>query len=207
MPHDYFVRITHPYEDCAPVVSLWALRCEKLAVYEHTGDKTEKVHIHILILGSVLQKKQLRNIGSGIVDLRGNENCSFKECVSYETPVVYMTKGSLDAKYLKGFTKEEADEWKTKWKPKAVYQKPNPLQHVYDYVFDENNGFELDDPSDRDDVYYQFNSVRRHVKRWVFFYHNYFWTPKALSDYKACVYTYCMRNNFPFPNNEWSKWL
>lgn len=208
MPNDYFVRITHSYEAIAQLVSLWALRSERLAVFEHTGTKTEKIHCHILILGSVLQKKQLRNIGSEIVMLKGNEFCSFKECISWETPVVYMTKGKLDAKYLKGWTQADVDMWKSRWVEPKSYQKPNPYQGVYDYVFDSVNGFSITDDDRDEGVYAPFLKLKHHVRRWVFAYHNEFWTPQAQNHYKVCVYTYVMRNkNIPIPDNEWKRWL
>jgi len=149
MPEDYFARITHSYESLARLVSRWALECDKIIVYEHVGTQTEKVHCHMVILGSRLGKKQLRNIGQGFVDLKGNKNCSFKACETYDIPITYMTKGNLTPKYNKGFeedyveqrraawvepsqvkSKDELayeqcfsrDEWKTRWLPKDCKQ-------------------------------------------------------------------------------------
>jgi len=208
MPYDYFVRITHPYETLAPMVSLWAMRCEKLVVYEHTGSKTEKVHCHILVLGSNTQKKQLRNIGSQIVDLKGNENCSFKECISWETPVVYMTKGNLAPSYLKGFTEAEAIQWSKKWVPRAEFTKPNKELELYlNIMEDENAPLEISAEDKVNEEFAAFRKVVRHARKWIFFANQDVWNGKCLSQYKMCVYTYCMRHQIPIPNNEWSKWL
>lgn len=220
MPYDYFVRITHSYAAIAGLVSLWAMRCEKLAVYEHTGEKTEKIHCHLLILGSNTQKKQLRNIGSDIVDLKGNENCSFKECVSWETPVVYMTKGNLDPKYLKGFTKEEAVEWKSKWQPRNVYRKPNPLASVFEYVFgdpydvEDAQAFRVPKGVLEDDVkafpptYNAFRMVVTRSRQMVFAKNDDFWSPKCANEHKTMVLTYCMRFHIPIPDgSKWKEWL
>lgn len=201
MSHDYFVRITHPYASLQAMVSLWSLRCEKLVVYEHTGGKTEKVHCHILILGSNTHKKQLRNIGSDFVCLKGNELCSFKECVSWQTPVVYMTKGNLEPKFLKGFQSEDSDNWKSQWVPRDQYEKVDPLSKLYDDVFTD---FVLDKTSDD----FGFGQIKRHVRAEVLNINNYIWTQKCFNQYKTLVYSFVFRNNIPIPEGtDWKRWL
>ena len=62
MPH-YAVRITHSYEVAKPIVHLWAMKCEKILAYEHLGERTGKIHIHLLLVNTSVDK-QLRNIAA-----------------------------------------------------------------------------------------------------------------------------------------------
>ena len=62
MPH-YAVRITHSYEVAKPIVHLWAMKCEKNLAYEHLGERTGKIHIHLLLVNTSVDK-QLRNIAA-----------------------------------------------------------------------------------------------------------------------------------------------
>lgn len=209
MPYDYFVRITHSYESIKVLVGLWALRADKFVVYEHTGSKTEKVHCHILILGSNTHKKQLRNIGLLYNDLKGNENCSFKECISWETPVVYMTKGNLSPSYLKGFTEADANVWKSKWVEPVKYVKKSRCRLLYEELFPLDGKHPQPTPEDYDSPdYLAFHKIRVYVKREVFKRSkDQMWTQQCLSDYKSIVYTYCFNAEIPIPNNEWKKWI
>lgn len=214
MSYDYFVRITHPYEAIKVVVSLWALRATKLVVYEHTGEKTEKIHCHILILGSNTQKKQLRNIGADHVDLKGNEMCSFKEAVSYDTPLVYMTKGNLDPKYLKGYEAADAAKWKSSWVQPVKYVKQSSVKKLYDEIFPPTGKYQGDWtwPTPEDFVseeYTAFHKVRIYAKQQIFARSkDQMWTPKCFSDYKTIVYTICFHADIPIPKQtEWGKWI
>ena len=77
MPH-YAVRITHSYEVAKPIVHLWAMKCEKILAYEHLGERTGKIHIHLLLVNTSVDK-QLRNIAATTkIPVSGNEWMSFK---------------------------------------------------------------------------------------------------------------------------------
>ena len=54
MPH-YAVRITHSYEVAKPIVHLWAMKCEKILAYEHLGERTGKIHIHLLLVNTSVE--------------------------------------------------------------------------------------------------------------------------------------------------------
>ena len=58
MPH-YAVRITHSYEVAKPIVHLWAMKCEKILAYEHLGERTGKIHIHLLLVNTSVDKKAI----------------------------------------------------------------------------------------------------------------------------------------------------
>lgn len=116
----YAVRITYDYKTFAPIIKLWAEKCEKVAVYEHVGEKTGKTHIHLALWRTSVDKKQLRNIAMKYLDVKGNERCSMKALETDWTLAiryyVYMTKGKHDPSFLKEYTQEEADGWKAQWK-------------------------------------------------------------------------------------------
>lgn len=225
MPYDYFARITHSYEALRSLCSVWALQCEKMAVYEHVGTATEKVHCHMVILGSRIQKKQLRNLGSQYVNLKGNEYCSFKDCVTWETPLTYMTKGNLEAKYYKGFTQEELNDARDRW------EEPTPGKSrdraVYEDAFPDKKrkgGFDFTDKCDggcANVMLYgtdwlaenpkcnvcSFKRIKTHARQYVFGKFR-VWNMKSMNIYKMLVYTYCMEKNISLPHDsQWGKWL
>lgn len=115
MPH-YAVRITHSYEVAKPIVHLWAMKCEKLLAYEHLGERTGKIHIHLLLVNTSVDKKQLRNIASTTkIPVSGNEWMSFKVADLNDTYITYMSKGSIDPSYNKGYEAHYIDACKQRW--------------------------------------------------------------------------------------------
>lgn len=202
MPHDYFCRVTLPYEKIASMVSLWACRSEKLVCYEHVGAKTEKVHCHILIKGSVIEKKQLRNIAGnslGINNVKGNENMSFKSCDdNWKVALTYMTKGNLNPKYIKGYEMSDADEWKSKWVEPARYEKRNTAELLYN-SFEECNHESMFEDMPQDPEYTKFDRVRYVARAYAFQRNSMLWTQKAVNDYKMLTMTYCFRHSISIP--------
>lgn len=115
MPH-YAVRITHSYEIAKPIVHLWAMRCDKLLAYEHLGERTGKIHIHLLLVNTSVDKKQLRNIAATTkIPVSGNEWMSFKVADLDPTYIRYMSKGEIDPSYNKGYEAHELDAIKQTW--------------------------------------------------------------------------------------------
>jgi len=113
---DYMVRLTHSYETAKTVVGLWAMRCDKILAYEHLGTKTGKVHIHLSLLGTNVDKKQLRNIASGAqLPVSGNEWCSFKIWDRKDEYITYMSKGKYEPKYFTVLTPQEIQSCKDAW--------------------------------------------------------------------------------------------
>jgi len=110
MANNYFVRITHSAETLEPLFRNWAPECERWAVYEHEGEKTGKVHCHILMVRCKIHKKQLRNRNCGI-NLTGNELCSFKELDSAPDSLfhtlTYCSKGNIEPYEFIGFELKE----------------------------------------------------------------------------------------------------
>lgn len=217
MPNDFFVRITHSYEALRSLVGVWALECEKMAVYEHVGTETEKVHCHMVILRSRITKKQLRNIGQKFVTLKGNEYCSFKACESWETPMTYMTKGELEPKYYIGFTKEECDAARSRWvEPAEVVTRDRA---IFNECFYENGWWDNSThPKNKDCAHCGawenrkcdeclFNPVKKRAIKFCVDKYD-IWNMRAMNVYKMLVYTYAFKFNVPIPKEQqWGKWL
>lgn len=199
------VRITHSYEEAKDVVYVWAGRCKRMAVYEHTGDITEKVHIHLVMDGCEVEKKQLRELGSRTgVNLKGNEMCSMKKWDGDERPLVYMTKGQFEPKYLQGWTEEDANGWKSKWTEPESRSRDGQLYDFYMFDVDERyNHYLRDNPLTAQNVLtHQFDFVKAHAKQCAFQHTKYIWNIQAVNMYKMLVYTYCFRNNVSIPQKD-----
>lgn len=208
MPYDYFVRITHAYEDLRSLLSLWSMRCEKMVVYEHVGSQTEKIHCHLLILGSNTQKKQLRNIGATCVNLKGNEMCSFKEASGdWEGACVYMTKGRYSPSYLKGFQECEAECWKAKWKEPERHEKiSTDAKLIEEFWTDEmyEKFQRIPRPEQYitsiDEItYYQFYWLVRQVRNFIFEKNGGVWNMKTRNQYYTILMSVSFRQQIPIP--------
>lgn len=136
MPH-YAVRITHSYEVAKPIVHLWAMKCEKLLAYEHLGERTGKIHIHLLLVNTSVDKKQLRNIAATTkVPVSGNEWMSFKVADLEPTYITYMSKGEIDPCYNKGFEAWQLDDYKQKWvKPNSALKKTEDDKVIEGWIY------------------------------------------------------------------------
>lgn len=199
---DYAVRITHSYEQIAQMVSAWAMRSETMVVYEHPKDeKVNRTHCHMVITGTNVDKKQLRNIASKYIDVKGNENCSFKEFNGDKKAYVYMTKGVHDPKYLLCIPKSQADEWKASWvAPSKSAVKVDKWTKMYN-EFVLSQGYEIQNE--------QTNPLFV-VKRCALFYVRQVlgmpFTPNAVNIYKMLCRTYCYDNNIQIPERDKLEW-
>lgn len=212
MPNDYAVRITYAYEVIKPLIETWAERCEKLAVYEHVGERTNKVHIHMVIEGCEIGKEQLKNLAKPTpINLKGNKQCSFKKYDGNQRAYVYMAKGVLSPKLLKGWTDLDADRWKKLWVGDLGHQNSKDVL-AYEDCYDELT-FEVawryyqrdhpltytpgENPITKND--YEFNFIRTWARNYAFQKFNRVWNIQATNLYKMLVYTYVYRNNLVIP--------
>ena len=198
MPYDLFIRITHTYDECKHIVSRWAMECDKMAVYEHVGERTKKEHIHIAIKGSRVQGKQLRNIAKSVsqVSLKGNENCSMKEWKNNDTPLVYMTKGQLKPRYLRGWSEAEAEQWRSQWvEPTPKSRKLSEIQKLYEAELANVNlklKWEEYNKSNPEISWHAFLS--KYIWRLAYEHNNCFVSMKTINDNRSLFMTYCYRN-------------
>jgi len=200
---DYAVRITHSYEKIAQLVSAWALRSETMAVYEHPKDaKVNRTHCHMVITGTNVDKKQLRNIASKFCDVKGNENCSFKEFTGEETAYVYMTKGVHDPKYLLCIPTTTAEDWKAKWTPPQVYEKVDKYTKRYNEFVLSQCGLIDEEPNDAAKLF----EVKRLAQYYVRVMLKFTFTVEAINNYKMLVRTYCYDNKISIPKGDKLDW-
>jgi len=200
---DYMVRLTHSYEVAQRVVGLWAMRCDKLLAYEHVGSKTGKVHIHLSLLGTNVDKKQLRNIANETkLPVSGNEWCSFKAWDRKDEYITYMSKGQLDPKYNKGYAEEFIKQCKDKWVEPHTYVKAdttdNYLGKFDNFLFEKIPAGEILD----------FYRLRTFTKQFCFSNHQGTrprWDIKTINMYKMLMNTYIYQNNVKIPDDE-KKW-
>lgn len=212
--HSYAVRITYAYDVIKPLIECWAERCEKMAVYEHVGERTNKVHIHLVIENAEVGKEQLKNMAKGTpITLKGNKVCSFKKYDGNERAYVYMTKGVLNPKFLKVWTDADADRWKKLWVGDIGHQ-ANKDVLAYEDCYDELSFevawryYQRDHPRIPDIVNgeavqtahdYQYRFIRTWARNYAFNQYNRIWNIQAINLYKMLVYTYVFRNNLTIP--------
>lgn len=221
MLHDYAVRITHDQASVRRVINVWATKCLQIIAYEHVGDTTKKVHSHLLIKGSSVEKKQLRNLGKSTgINLKGNENCSFKAFDQNTTYLTYMSKGKIDPWYIQNFTNEEIEEAKLQWKEPEEYVKLNSNEHLFNefeamllngeedftltkYYKDFLKGYSFVDL----DTNPRFEYIKRKAHYYAFVKNRQIATPKFFNEYKMLVCTFCFREGIPFPKKHplWNK--
>lgn len=198
---DYAIRVTHPYERIASMVSAWAQRSETLVVYEHPADdKVKRTHCHMIVTGTNVDKKQLRNIGSKFVDLKGNENCSFKEYDGDDKAYVYMTKGVHDPKYLLCVPKVTADSWKARWTPPTKHEKVDKWTKVYN-EFVMSQGYEIE--QETQNKLYVLKKCAKYYVRVVL---GMPLSVNACNIYKMIARTYCYDNDISIPSGDKLDW-
>lgn len=222
MSDGYFVRITRPFSDLSGLVHTWSQRCDKMVVYEHIGDQTEKTHIHMVVYKPDVCKKQLKNLVP-TYNLNGNKDWSFKEYDGDETAMVYMTKGSLEPKFIKGYTIEDADHWKSQYVPGR--EKPNRLLQLYEdtfgdvdnirYLLQENRSAKWRQYEQAGTLLHErmfdeeldFELIKEIAKQSAFSASKRIWSQKTMNDYKSLIYTFLMRNNVQVPAKykDWAK--
>lgn len=199
------VRITHSYEEAKDVVYVWAGRCKRMAVYEHIGDITEKVHIHLCMDGCEVEKKQLRELGARTgLDLKGNAMCSMKVWDGEERPLVYMTKGKFEPKYLQGFTTDDHLRWKSLWTEPECRSKDGQIYDHYMFDVDERYMYYTkDNPINANNVLtHKFDFIKAHAKSCAFQHMKCVWNIQAVNLFKMLVYTFCFRSGVVIPKND-----
>lgn len=195
---DYAVRLTYAYDDIASLIGAWALRVEQLAVYEHVGEATKKVHCHLVMTGSNVDKKQLRNIAMKYRDVKGNELCSFKQFDGSDIYMSYMTKGKHEPKYLKGYTIDDHERWIKAWRPPSVSQQKVDKNTKMYQEFCVSQGYEMLDNN--------ILSIKRAGKYYVRNVLNMCFSVNACNIYKMLVRTYCYDNDITIPAGDKLDW-
>lgn len=205
----YFVRITHAYAVAQPIVTQWALRCDKMVVYEHsqdTGTARGQTHIHLLLINTNISKRQLRNVAAATkIPVEGNENMSFKAYDGSPSTITYMTKGKINPMYNKGYSDEELLLYKSQWVEPQDYVKPNPWSKLYEeYAIYAPTPRKVNyDEWLRSDETFptidNFTPLEDHAKKWLSKKLHNTWCPQYNNMLKCLIYTHCWRQGITIP--------
>lgn len=220
-PKSFFIRATYSYADLQPLILIWSPLCEKMAIYEHIGEETEKIHCHIALVNAKIGKKQLMNkAAKAMPKWSGNETYSCKAMDDgFDRQYVYMTKGIYEPSYLLGFTQADADLWKSKWvhnsEATSVDElhyndcfKDYPLQRYYDLFEEQKDALKIQYKHDEDTLQKALvaltpDKVKREIYNNILKTVNKYITDKVVKTcnhkffqlQKTLVLTYCYRNN------------
>lgn len=193
-PNSYAVRITHPAEIVNRICYLWVLRCDRLAMYEHDDDGANNIHCHLIIEGSSIEKKQLRNIAASVADVKGPKMSFRGDYDGATAGFAYMTKGKYDPKYLKGWSSDDAALWKAAWVPPQEVVKQTYWRKLYDKFGKE---VQLTEREDSATVFQRWiesgdvvppqtldpKLIQSQIARYVLKLNQGLWSPKAAKDF------------------------
>lgn len=200
------VRITLPFSDLSGTVRAWALKADQLVCYEHLGKKSGKRHVHLLMLGVVVDKERLKQVAKqcGLAG-GGNEFWSFKKAKP-ETRryITYMTEGKNDPMYSKGFEDDYLQACKEEYeKGEAEPSRDEKLcsefeDIVYMYVRDLEPK-----PAWYDGwvICRDAEVLRQLARSWAFKRNKLVWSGKTGSEAKLVFLTYCMRYDLVIPKD------
>lgn len=123
MPHG-FLRISRPFNQLDQLISGWALKCDKILVFEHEADdEVETTHVHVLMYNMDSTWDNFRKMDQWkSKGFKGNGDFAWTKCYTYDAPATirYMTKGTLQPKYNKGYTSQEIEQAAATWVPTQV---------------------------------------------------------------------------------------
>ena len=211
MLYIHAVRVSHTFEKAKAMVSRWSLECDKMVVYRHK-EGTPKEHLHLLMEGCRIGKKQLRNIGAEFIDLKGTEKCKFEDQTTQDLSkyISYMTKGKYDPMFFTGYEVSYLAECKSKGYDKEDTQVAKKKCRYLEFFneYDEDCEYNMrkhlinDRHPDQGPVpiadKYQF--VKTYIRKQIM--DNGVWTPNNGLLFKSFVMTYCYRHSIPIPDNE-----
>lgn len=170
-PVSYAPRVSITWAEFETCASVWAERCEAMAVYEHEADSSvSRTHCHILMLGCDVKAEQFKRIFRGALpglnDRKGNDLWMWES--KYGTPddsfLKYMSKGRLRPKYVKTFSPELVEERRKQWKI-TIPKTDSPAKYD-EYTVIKQQFFAQHNDSDL--KFMNFESVRKWVFHWYY---------------------------------------
>lgn len=200
MPNVAFVRITRSYQFVQRIIGAWALKCDKLIVYEHEGEKTEKIHVHILMFGMIDTWDNFKKIAKKLLpdgeEFKGNEDWSIKKKYEYRPndTIKYMSKGHLEPVYNKGYTDEEVALAKAAWVP--AEDKRTKDQEMY-HEFCGGDDYDKQQIS----AAWDFDVTKREARRYAFAKCNGVWSARAGQISRMLIFTHYMNWSFVLPDS------
>lgn len=200
------VRITLPFSDLSGTVRAWALKADQLVCYEHQGKKSGKRHVHMLLLGVVVDKERLKQVAKQYgLEGGGNEFWSFKKAKP-ETRryITYMTEGTNDPMYNKGFEDDYLQACKEEYEKGEAEPSRNEklCKEFEDIVYQSVRDLEPK-PEWYDGwvICRDAELLRKYARSWAFKRNKLVWSGKTGSEAKLVFLTYCMRYDLVIPND------
>ena len=203
----YAVRLRASWDALQTTIGQWALRCDKVLVYEH-AERHENLHCHLLLEGVSCSIDTLKNdMRAHGLDLKGAGQLSFKTKFKLRSGdtvnitddnkgryVCYMSKGKYDPKYNKGYEPEWIALMKSHW---VVYD--NTPEHPLKQVYDDFETFVSKKQSLLENQIYERIGLNKDIIRaWAFDYTfalNKHIIHRGMKTQWACVYeTFCIRH-------------
>jgi len=166
----YAIRIRSSYAKLAVVAGDWALRSDKVLIYEHPVPGN--IHCHVLLTNVQVDTETLKNDmrKHGLVFARAE--WSFKNTFknpdksvvamtdeNYPKYITYMSKGQYDPSYNKGFIPDEVADCKSAW----VVYKHKSREHLLLNAFT----LEIYDNQKKLGVTYTPKDVKKHALRFM----------------------------------------
>jgi len=216
MSFNLMVRITRPFCDLSGAIRQWALKCERMAVYEHEGSRTEKIHIHAILIGCSVSKERLKQLALPMIREHGsgNEFWSFKEkdkrtkqpisATTAPGAIIYMTKGKHDPMYYLGYELEYLTALKDQWQEKAEPEsrevqlcKAFEQDAIWELYLESPDVFEPGSTMVISSRYVELVAFK--ARSWAFKLHHCVWSVRTATDAKMVFLTYCMRYGLIIP--------
>lgn len=213
---NYAVRITLPFSDVSGTARAWALKCDKLVVYQHVGSETEKEHVHMLLMSSSVSAERLKQL-SGLGG-SGNGFWSFKTRSKKSGPltdktagqyITYMTKGQYDPKYVKGYDMKVLQALKEAWVERDNV--PNPgrvlLMEFREYLQGVGEPGFFVTRIDQDGEEYETWDPRAgkllalYARKWAFHKYDCVWSVQTAKMAKQVYLTFCMDMDIEIPQD------
>lgn len=202
----YVIRITASYDFLKSLFEddeLGLNTGQAVVVYEHDASRK---HIHLAIKDTPLgiDALKLRITKKGYHFPRGD--WSFKNWDLSVQYLVYMTKGKLSPCFIRGWTIEQSEEWKSRWTEPlqeadrwtALYSKFESSLQIDPLVIDPMIDATTQTLDQMKEKY--MDIVSKRIRRWCFNNNNRQYTPKCRIEFQYLVATYAMRNNLETKN-------
>lgn len=121
-------RITRPFHVLEAPVKLFAEKCEKLIVYEHTD--ASRPHVHGLMVNPQIGTDTMKNYVRKYLGKIEKTDWSFVTKDVNEKFIVYMSKGKLAPSFVKGFTDDQVEAYKNGWVNNPVLKRQTKLTYI-----------------------------------------------------------------------------
>lgn len=192
------------------------MKADKLLCYEHTGEETNKDHVHLLMIRVSCDPERLKQIAKGILECgSGNEFWTFKKKTKAHGEVTeekssryitYMSKGIHKPKYNKGYEEDHLENLRLQWQDNLEEPTRDAKlcsafeERVYQYSLNPVNAREFAEGTTifRHDMG---DCVAKLARSWAFANNDRIWNVRTATDAKMVFLTYCMRYNIDIPKD------